>query len=216
MEGVPRTWGIHKIEETMEHFEVLSLTATNNNDIDKDPTSEELLEGLLDRIDHCTEWDSDTKDNIARVFIENRDIFSEQPGLAKHFECQLKVKPYGAYYQKSYLISFTYHPPAIAEMNRMQDLGIIEPLSSQYSLPIVCVAEKDGTMRLCLDARVLNSISGDDCKGPDQIEQVLQTFSGRNVYSTIDLSAGYWQIQIALELRDYRFYLMGGTITSTT
>ncbi|RZF38910.1 hypothetical protein LSTR_LSTR005157 [Laodelphax striatellus] len=92
----------------------------------------------------------------------------------------------------------------------MEDMGIIEPSSAQYSLPLVCFTKKDGSVRLCLDARALNQILDNDRESPSQIDQVLQTFHLKKIYSTVDLSSGYWQIEIEEESRDYLSFVYNG------
>ena len=40
-----------------------------------------------------------------------------------------------------------------SEIDEMIELGVIEPLISPYSSPIVLVPKKDGLVRLCIDFR---------------------------------------------------------------
>ena len=45
------------------------------------------------------------------------------------------------------------------EMEKLQKMGAIEPSTSQFSSFTTLVKKKDGTMRLCIDYRKLNSFT---------------------------------------------------------
>jgi len=42
-------------------------------------------------------------------------------------------------------------------------IGFIQPTSSLYSIPVLFVKKKDGSLRLCVDFHILNHISKKDC-----------------------------------------------------
>ena len=44
----------------------------------------------------------------------------------------------------------------------MEAHGIIQPANSGWAAPIMIVREKDGTIRLCVDYRRLNSVTHSD------------------------------------------------------
>ena len=67
---------------------------------------------------------------------------------------------------------------------------------SPFPSPTVLVKKKDGTMRLCIDYRKLNSITKKDAHPLFRIEDIFDTFSGSKCFSTLDLAMGYHQVEV--------------------
>ncbi|CAG2205474.1 Transposon Ty3-G Gag-Pol polyprotein,Transposon Ty3-I Gag-Pol polyprotein [Mytilus edulis] len=84
------------------------------------------------------------------------------------------------------------------EVQRMLDIGVIEPSISPWSSPIVLVPKKNDptSVRFCIDYRRLNNLTKKDCFPLPRIEDCLDALRGAKFYSTIDLQSGYWQVQM--------------------
>ena len=65
----------------------------------------------------------------------------------------------------------------------MQESGIIEPSTTEWSSPIVLVKKKDGTLRMCVDYRRLNSISQADAYPMPRIDNLINRL-GKAKYIT--------------------------------
>ena len=79
----------------------------------------------------------------------------------------------------------------------MLSRDIMEPSTSPWASPIVLVKKKDGTTRFCIDYRKLNSVT---CRGAyplPRTDDTLDTLSGSQWFSTLDLLSGYWQVEVA-------------------
>jgi hypothetical protein len=72
--------------------------------------------------------------------------------------------------------------------------GVIERSDSEYCSPVVLVRKKDGTVRFCTDYRRLNQNTKDEAAPLPRIQEVLRDFGTAQVYSSMDLKSGYWQI----------------------
>ena len=72
----------------------------------------------------------------------------------------------------------------------------IESSISPFASPTVLVKTKDGTMRLCVDYRKLNSITKKDAHPLPRIEDIFDTLNGSKFFSTLDLAMGYHQVEV--------------------
>ncbi|KAI4897396.1 hypothetical protein NFI96_007157 [Prochilodus magdalenae] len=80
-----------------------------------------------------------------------------------------------------------------AHINQLLEAQIIRESSSPYASPIVLVKKKDGSMRMCVDYRQLNSKTRKDAFPLPRIEESLDALSGACWFSTLDLASGYNQ-----------------------
>ena len=71
--------------------------------------------------------------------------------------------------------------------------------SSPFAAPILFVGKKDGSRRLCTDFRALNKITIKNCYPLPRIEDLQDCLYSAKVFSSIDLTSGYWQIPIRAE-----------------
>ena len=82
------------------------------------------------------------------------------------------------------------------ELQRLLDLDVIEPSSSSWASPIVLVTKKDGSVRLCVDYRLVNNLTLKDSYPLPRIDDSIDALSGSKWFSTLDLANGYWQVKM--------------------
>ena len=56
-----------------------------------------------------------------------------------------------------YRLPHAYRVSVQKELKEMLELGIIEPTSSEWASPMVVIKKNDGSLRICVDYRRLNS-----------------------------------------------------------
>ena len=96
------------------------------------------------------------------------------------------------------------------EIQKMLAKGVIEPCDGPWSSPIVLVGKKDGTTRVCVDFRQLNSVTKKTAYPLVRIEDNLDALQGAKWYSTLDLLSGFWQVEVAPEDREKTAFSVGG------
>ncbi|KAK7159830.1 hypothetical protein R3I94_005997 [Phoxinus phoxinus] len=92
------------------------------------------------------------------------------------------------------------HPQDIdAVRKHLQELisaGVIRESESSFSSPIVVVRKKDGSVRLCIDFRKLNSQTIKDAYALPNLEEVFSVLTGSKWFSVLDLKSGFYQIEM--------------------
>ena len=94
-------------------------------------------------------------------------------------------------------------------LQEMLRLGAIRRSCSPWASAIVLVRKKNGKLRFCLDLRKLNSKTLKDSYALPRIEQTLESLAASMVYSTLDLTSGYWQVEMAEECKPYTTFTCG-------
>ncbi|KAL7880767.1 hypothetical protein SRHO_G00030210 [Serrasalmus rhombeus] len=100
----------------------------------------------------------------------------------------IKLRPYRASPATQVLLQ--------QEVDKLLEQGVIEESHSPWSAPVVLVRKKDGTHRFCVDYRRLNAVTIKDSHPLPRVDDTLDRLAGACVFSTIDLTAGYWQIPL--------------------
>lgn len=133
---------------------------------------------------------------LGRTDITLHDI---EVGEADPIKCRMRRPPLGLKQE------------AMEEEERMKKLGAIEPSDSPWASPVVLVRKKDGTLRYCIDYRRLNEITKKDSYPLPNMQDCLESLGGAKHFSTMDLSAGYWQVGMTEAAKDKTsFYGIGG------
>lgn len=79
--------------------------------------------------------------------------------------------------------------------------GWVAKSHSPYSSPIVCICKKDGSLRLCIDYRDLNSKTIPDCQPIPRVQDILDGLGGNAWFSLLDHGKAYHQCFMSPESR---------------
>jgi len=73
---------------------------------------------------------------------------------------------------------------------------IIRPSASPWGFPVLFVPKANGEWRMCIDYRLLNNVTLKDAYPLPRIQDCLDTIGDAKVLSKIDLTSGYYQIEM--------------------
>lgn len=76
------------------------------------------------------------------------------------------------------------------------DQGVLKESCSPWASPAVVVIKKDGTVRFCCDYRRLNQVTCKDAYPLPRVEESLDALGNAQLFSTLDLTAGYFQVAV--------------------
>ncbi len=150
-----------------------------------------------------------------KLFLDNFDVFSRHKldlGTANNFQHTIKLKSDDPVYVKQFRIPESHRDALIAQVNEWLKLGIIQPAHSRFNSPIFVVPKKDGTMRFVLDFRALNANSLDDRYNMKDVIECIGDIgrAGSTIFSTLDLTAGFWQMPLEHSSRPYTAFTIPG------
>ncbi|KAL0533706.1 hypothetical protein IC582_027747 [Cucumis melo] len=92
-------------------------------------------------------------------------------------------------------------PPELAEFRKQLDellnAGFIRPAKAPYGAPVLFQKKKDGSLRLCIDYRVLNKLTVRNKYPLPIIADLFDRLHGAKYFSKLDLRSGYYKVRIA-------------------
>uniref|UniRef100_A0A0A9VWG3 RNA-directed DNA polymerase n=1 Tax=Lygus hesperus TaxID=30085 RepID=A0A0A9VWG3_LYGHE len=137
-----------------------------------------------------------------------KGVFSDLPGRLRDFEYELRVSPQITNFKaRHYPVPVHLRDRVRAEIERMQEIGVLEKCHSSFINPLRIVHKQDGSLRLCLDARNLNQYLLDEPEGPPGLDNVFAMFQGAQVFTSFDLTNSFWQVPLAKSSRKYTAFL---------
>ena len=82
------------------------------------------------------------------------------------------------------------------QVKEMLAAGLIRESKSPYAAPVVMVKKSNGALRMCHDYRGLNAVTKCDSYPLPRIEDLMNSFSGAKMFTTLDMASGYHQIPV--------------------
>jgi hypothetical protein len=82
------------------------------------------------------------------------------------------------------------------QLKKLLEQGFVRPSASPWGSPMLFVEKKDGTKRMCIDYRTLNSMTIKNKYPLLKIEDLLARLKKAKFFSKIDLRSGYHQMKI--------------------
>jgi Reverse transcriptase (RNA-dependent DNA polymerase) len=82
------------------------------------------------------------------------------------------------------------------EIDRMLAEQVIEPETCEWASPIVLVPKPDGSLRFCVDYRLVNAITVPNTYPLPRMDECIDSLGDAVVFTTLDCNSGYWQIPV--------------------
>ncbi|CAH1985307.1 unnamed protein product [Acanthoscelides obtectus] len=143
------------------------------------------------------------KASLLSILEKYRNTFSDTPGRVVNYFHQIELVDENEFNFVAYPVPMVYRDEVRRQIGEMLAAGVIQK-ERTYISPLVCVKKRDGNIRVCLDARGLNSKMKKDFVNPPNPFELMANFIQGQIMSTIDLTQAYWQIPV---LPDHTKYL---------
>ena len=98
--------------------------------------------------------------------------------------------------QRNYRQPYHLRQEAERQTQKLLEQGVIEESTSPWSSPVLMVPKKDGTYRFCVDFRKLNALTRWSDYPLPQVDETVEALAGAQMFSTLDLASGYWQVEL--------------------
>ena len=154
---------------------------------------DQLLEGISSAVT------SEERQSLKDLLEEYRDIFSKNGEDLG--ETHLGVHTIDTGDARPIRQALRRHPRQMLEeidtqVKKLEEAGVIEASTSPWAFNLVMVRKSDGTYRMCVDLRGLNSVTKKDAYPLPRIDACLDALAGSRFYSTFDLTSGYFQVPL--------------------
>ena len=149
------------------------------------------------------------------LFYDFPQVFSRDKndlGHCKLIQHQIHLKSKEPVFIKQFKIPEGHQDTVKKQVTEWLKLGIIQSSRSQYNSPIFVVAKKDGSHRLVQDFRALNQQTYIDKYSMRDVTECIHEIgrSGSTIFSTIDLTSGFWQMALEPKSRHLTAFTVYG------
>jgi hypothetical protein len=194
--GILEVVSVAVIEEEEKEEEIDSVEdLTGEKQIDIELPRFQAKETVQD-VHINPELTSEKRRQLQDLVREYSDVFTDVPGNTILIEHEIKLTSTTPVRSRPYPLPYATRESFKSEIEEMIRLDIIEPIESPYASPVVIVKKPDGSNRICIDYRKLNSVTVFDSEPIGNQDEIFVRLSQANYLSKIDLSKGYWQIKV--------------------
>jgi len=133
-------------------------------------------------------------------------------GLCKKLQHDIELKTKEPIYVKQFRIPEAHMSEVKSQLTEWLKLGVVEPCRSKYNSPIFVVSKKDGGLRIVQDFRALNTETYVDKYSMHDVNECVAEIgrSGSTIFSTLDLTSGFWQMQLKPEIKHATAFTIPG------
>jgi len=147
----------------------------------------------------------DQHKEVAKVLMDFQAIFSKddvdlgRTNLVKHHINTGNAAPLRQPYRRLPRVQQEIEDKHVTDV---LEKNITEPSSSPWASPIVLLKHKDGGTRFFVDYRRLNLVAVKDVYPLPRIDDTLDSLTGSKYFSTLDLTSGYWQVDLDQDAKE--------------
>ena len=145
-------------------------------------------------------------ETLSNILKRHDKVFNKGLGTIKGFKADIKLQDDAkSVFCKARPVPYALRQKAEEELHRLESQGVVKKVErSDWASPIVCVPKKDGSIRICGHFTVsINRVLLDNPYTLPDTEDVFATLGSGTVFSKIDLSNAYQQMELTAESQHY-------------
>ena len=184
---------------TLPHGKIVATCcAVQSVEQPSDSPGQDTLQPHIDR--WCADLTQRDREKVQNLLNAHTTVFSTgkydlgRTDVVKHsIHTQPGTKPIK---QRPYRHGPAQEEEIERQVKELAENGLISEGHGAWSSPVVLVLKKDQSWRFCVDYRKLNDVSQKDAYPLPRIDDSLDALGGSKLFSTLDLTSGYWQVEL--------------------
>ncbi len=150
-----------------------------------------------------------------QLLLQNHEVVSQDKfdlGRTETLMHEIALKTEEPIYVKQLKIPDAHRKQVKRHLLEWLKLRVIQPARSRYNSLIFAVMKKDGTLRLVQDFRALSDETYTNKYSMKDVSKCIGEIgrSGSTLFTTIDLTADFWQMILHLRARPYTAFTLPG------
>ncbi|KAM7300946.1 uncharacterized protein ISCGN_016523 [Ixodes scapularis] len=124
-----------------------------------------------------------------------------------HIKVKDDAKPYAVTYPRR--VPLPLLSQVENELERMKEMGVIKKVekATEWCFPMVVAKKKNDELRISVDYGQLNQQIVRERMLMPTVDECLARLAGATVFSRLDARAGYWQVPLAEDSREYTTFI---------
>lgn len=147
---------------------------------------------------------------VNQILCKFKESFSEDItnlGRSKSTTMKIDVTTEGPIVGKRYPVPFSQRNILSGIIDHLLQHDVIRPSNSPHAASVVLVEKSNGEPRMCVDYRVLNSVTVKKQFPMPIVDEQLAKLSGNKFFTTLDMTSGYYQIPLDEESRKFTSFM---------
>ncbi|UYV64979.1 hypothetical protein LAZ67_3002638, partial [Cordylochernes scorpioides] len=189
--------GMHVADGVViEDSQLCVLAEGNHVGTDIGHSEDSKFAEILNIDDSLDDFQKEKLRNLLRNYRDIFDFRKKEASKTDNVKHRISTGDHLPTKQRPYRVAPAERQIIQEEVNKMEEIGIIQPSASPWASPVVLVRKKDGSWRFCVDYRRLNKITKKDVYPLPRIDDTLDCLQGARFYFSMDLQSRYWQIDV--------------------
>jgi hypothetical protein len=176
------------------------MTSRRTNSKSPENGDEQLPSHLVDLFERSSKSRSHLeKLEIKKLLIEFQDVFSKDDddvGRTTLIEHTIETGDARPVKQLPRRVPIAFQGEEKDCIEKLLRQGTIRPSTSPWASPLVLVRKKDGSVRTCVDYRILNKKTLVDSFPMPRVADCLDALSGSTIFSTMDVTSAFNNVPI--------------------